>query len=190
MPCGRRLARYPIVAIEDPLAEDDPDAMARFSAAAGSGVQVVADDFICTGAARIEAAAGRGACNTALIKPNQAGTLSEARAALATARAHGWGSIVSARSGESEDVTVVHLAVGWGVHQLKVGSFARPRSAIRSARTARARRTGRRRRDQGEKRSLSTYATMPLRSSSENTLLQAGIFLKPLVTRSNTKSAE
>ncbi len=119
------LQTYPIVAIEDPVAEDDTAAMARFTAAAGPGVEVVADDFICTSADRIEHAAANGACNTALIKPNQAGTLSETRAALEAARAAGWGSIVSARSGETEDSTIVHLAVGWGVTQLKVGSFAR-----------------------------------------------------------------
>jgi len=119
------LQRYPIVSIEDPLGEDDPEAMARFTAAAGPAVEVVADDFICTTAARIERAAEIGACNTALIKPNQAGTLSETRAAFDAARAAGWQALVSARSGESEDVTVVHLAVGWGAKQLKVGSFAR-----------------------------------------------------------------
>ncbi len=119
------LARYPIVAIEDPLAEDDTEAMARFTAAAGSGVEVVADDFICTSASRIGSAQASGACNTALIKPNQAGTLTESKAALEAARAVGWESIVSARSGETEDLTIVHLAVGWGVKQLKVGSFAR-----------------------------------------------------------------
>jgi enolase len=88
-------------------------------------VEVVADDFICTNASRITGAAATGACNTALIKPNQAGTVSETRAALDAARAAGWQSIVSARSGETEDVSVVHLAVGWGAKQLKVGSFAR-----------------------------------------------------------------
>ncbi len=119
------LTRYPIVAIEDPLGEDDGAALARFTAAAGPRVEVVADDFICTNAGRIAEAAATGACNTALIKPNQAGTLSEARAALEAARTAGWEAIVSARSGESEDVTIVHLAVGWGVKQLKVGSFAR-----------------------------------------------------------------
>lgn len=119
------LKRYPIVAIEDPLGEDDPEAMTRFTKAAGPCVEVVADDFICTGAARIERAAGLGACNTALIKPNQAGTLTESLSALDVARAAGWESIVSARSGESEDVTIVHMAVGWGAKQLKVGSFSR-----------------------------------------------------------------
>ncbi len=76
------LSRYPIVSIEDPLGEDDPDGLARFTQAVGKHIEVVADDFICTGATRIESAARIGACNTALIKPNQAGTLIEARAAL------------------------------------------------------------------------------------------------------------
>ncbi len=119
------LDRYPIVAMEDPFAEDDWGAVAAFTTAVGERVQIVADDLVCTDAQRIQAAAARGAGNTALIKPNQAGTLTEARAALDAARAAGWGAIVSARSGESEDVTVVHLAVGWGVKQLKVGAFAR-----------------------------------------------------------------
>jgi enolase len=119
------LARYPIVAIEDPLGEDDPEGMRRFTRAAGDRIEVVADDFICTSAARIARAGELGACNTALIKPNQAGTLTETRAALDAARAAGWESIVSARSGETEDVTIVHLAVGWGAKQLKVGSFSR-----------------------------------------------------------------
>ena len=74
---------------------------------------------------KIRDAAEKGACNTALIKPNQAGTLTETRAAALAAEDVGWDAIVSARSGESEDVSIVHLAVGWGVRQLKVGSFAR-----------------------------------------------------------------
>ena len=117
--------RYPIVAIEDPLGENDDAGTARFTRDAGSAIEVVADDFICTSAERIRQAATLGACNTALIKPNQAGTLSEAKAALEAAREAGWESIVSARSGETEDTTIVHLAVGWGIKQLKVGSFAR-----------------------------------------------------------------
>lgn len=117
--------RYPIIAIEDPLGEDDAEAMAKFTVAAGSKIEVIADDFICTTASKIEDAAAIGACNTALIKPNQAGTLTESKKALEAARTAGWETIVSARSGETEDVTIVHLAVGWGVKQLKVGSFSR-----------------------------------------------------------------
>jgi enolase len=119
------LSRYPIVSVEDPLAEDDADGLAAFTRAAGPAVQVVADDFTVTNAARVEAAAKAGACNTLLLKPNQCGTLTAARAALDATRRVGWGCIVSARSGETEDVTIVHLAAGWGAPQLKVGSFAR-----------------------------------------------------------------
>jgi enolase len=64
-------------------------------------------------------------CNAVLIKPNQVGTLTETRAALDAGIRAGFRTIVSARSGETEDVTIVHLAVGWGADQLKVGSFAR-----------------------------------------------------------------
>ena len=71
------------------------------------------------------------ACNAILVKPNQVGTVSEAMAAVEAARAVHWGAIVSARSGETEDVTIVHLAVGWGVLQLKVARFRAP-SAWRS----------------------------------------------------------
>ena len=99
--------------------------MARFTAAAGNRIEIVGDDFICTSAGRILGAANLGACNTALIKPNQAGTLSETRDALQASRDAEWDAIVSARSGETEDTTIVHLAVGWGVRQLKVGSFSR-----------------------------------------------------------------
>ncbi len=117
--------KYPIVSIEDPLAEDDVDGLAAATAAFGPRMQVVADDAAVTRAARVRDLAARGACNTVLVKPNQIGTLTAARAALEAARAVDWGAIVSARSGETEDVTIVHLAVGWGVAQLKVGSFAR-----------------------------------------------------------------
>jgi enolase len=119
------LDRYPIASIEDPLAEDDAAGMVRFTQAAGGRVQIVGDDFLVTDAARVAAAAAQGACNAALIKPNQAGTVTETRAALDAARRAGWATIVSARSGETEDVSIAHLAVGWSAGQLKVGSFAR-----------------------------------------------------------------
>jgi enolase len=119
------LERYPIVAIEDPLAEDDPDGFVAFTRAVGGRCQVVADDLTVTDAGRVRAAADLKAANTLLIKPNQRGTLSETKAAWDAARAASWGGIVSARSGETEDTTIVHLAIGWDVPQLKVGSFAR-----------------------------------------------------------------
>jgi len=119
------LARYPIVSVEDPLAEDDRAGMTRFTAAAGGKVQIIGDDYLTTSAERVKAAIADRACNAVLLKPNQCGTVSETRAALAAAKAAGWGCIVSARSGETEDVSIVHLATGWDAGQLKVGSFAR-----------------------------------------------------------------
>lgn len=119
------LDRYPIVSIEDPLAEDDPVGMAKFTAVSGGRVQIIGDDFLVTDAKRVTQAIADGACNAVLVKPNQAGTVTGARAALDAAKAAGWGTIVSARSGETEDVTIVHLATGWDAGQLKVGSFAR-----------------------------------------------------------------
>ncbi len=121
----RWVEAYPIVSIEDPFAEDDVEAMQHFTQRMGHRIQVVGDDFFCTDAQRIRAAAERGACNTVLIKPNQVGTVTETFAAVQAARAAGYGTIVSARSGESEDVSIVHLAIGWGVPELKVGSFSR-----------------------------------------------------------------
>ena len=117
--------RYPIVSVEDPLAQDDDAGMRAFTARAGSHVQVIGDDYLVTSADRISAAAAAGACNAVLLKPNQSGTITETKAALDAARAAGWSTIVSARSGETEDVTIVHLAVGWAAGQLKVGSCAR-----------------------------------------------------------------
>jgi enolase len=117
--------RYPIVSIEDPLAEDDEQAFARFTAAVGHRVQVVGDDFLVTDAQLIAGAAERGAANAVLLKPNQRGTLTETLQAWRAAQSCGYRAIVSARSGETEDTSIVHLAIGWGVGQLKVGSFAR-----------------------------------------------------------------
>lgn len=117
--------RYPIVSIEDPLAEDDEEGLLGITAALGNRIQIVGDDYLVTSTERVARAARIGACNALLVKPNQVGTLTETRAAFEAARDAGWTSILSARSGESEDVTIVHLAVGWGVRQLKVGSFAR-----------------------------------------------------------------
>lgn len=122
---ARWIDAYPIVSVEDPFAENDTAAMQSFTRLVGDKVQVVGDDFLVTSAARVRAAAAQGACNAVLIKPNQVGTVSETHDAVLAARAAGYGTIVSARSGESEDTSIVHLAVGWGVPELKVGSFSR-----------------------------------------------------------------
>jgi len=122
---GGWVERYPIFSIEDPLAEDDPAGFQRFCAAYGSRCQVIGDDFLVTHAGRVREAAAARSVNAVLIKPNQAGTLSETYAALKAGKSAGFGTIVSARSGETEDVTIAHLAVGWDAGQLKVGSFSR-----------------------------------------------------------------
>ena len=121
----RWMERYPIASIEDPLAEDDPEGFARFTQVAGHRVQVVGDDFLVSKASLVEQAAALGAANAVLLKPNQRGTLTETLQAWRAAQAAGYAGIVSARSGETEDTTIVHLAIGWQTGQLKVGSFAR-----------------------------------------------------------------
>ncbi len=121
----RWINQFPILSIEDPLAEMDAAGFRDFTAAVGHRIQVIGDDLLVTNADRVAAAASHRLCNAMLVKPNQAGTLTETKAALEAGRACGWGTIISARSGETEDTTISHLAVGWGAGQLKVGSFAR-----------------------------------------------------------------
>lgn len=121
----RWIERYPILSIEDPFDENDSMGMQRFTQAVGDRIQVIGDDYLVTNARRVERAAREQACNGLLVKPNQAGTITETRAALDAAHHAGFSTIVSARSGETEDVTIAHLAVGWSAGQIKVGSFAR-----------------------------------------------------------------
>ena len=118
-------ARYPIASIEDPLAEDDSEGFIAITKALGHKLQIVGDDFLVTSAQRIREAARQGAANAVLLKPNQRGTLSETCQAWQIAQDVGYQGIVSARSGETEDHSIVHLAIAWGVPQLKVGSFSR-----------------------------------------------------------------
>ena len=125
------ISKYPIVSIEDPLAEDDPEGFARFTKAIGHRLQIVGDDFLVSNAKLIREAANIGAANTVLLKPNQRGTLSETLEAWKVAQELGYSAIVSARSGETEDTTIVDLAIGWNVGQLKVGSFARSERMVK-----------------------------------------------------------
>ena len=117
--------RYPILSIEDPVSQDDLSGMALATVNFGARVQLIGDDILVTNADRVRRAAAAGAGNAVLVKVNQAGTVTQAKAALDAARSLGWGAIVSARSGETEDVSIAHLAVGWDAGQIKVGSFAR-----------------------------------------------------------------
>ena len=122
---GNWLDAYPIVSIEDPLGEDDSEGMIEFTRRFGERVQIIGDDYLVTNASLVQDAAKANACNAVLIKVNQAGTLSESIDTFRSANTAKWGSIVSARSGETEDVTISHLATGLGCGQLKVGSFQR-----------------------------------------------------------------
>ncbi|MFK7890893.1 MAG: phosphopyruvate hydratase [Granulosicoccus sp.] len=121
----RWLNEYPIVSMEDPFAESDDEAMQLFCEQFGHRVQVVGDDYLVTNVSLVEQAIEHKRCNAALIKLNQAGTVSEAIAAFSAANSANWQCIVSARSGESEDVCISHLACGLNAGQLKVGSFSR-----------------------------------------------------------------
>ena len=127
----RWVEKYPIVSIEDPLAEDDSVGFSRFTKAIGHRLQIVGDDFLVSNSSLIREAANLGAANTVLLKPNQRGTLSETLEAWKVAQELGYSAIVSARSGETEDTTIVDLAIGWNVGQLKVGSFARSERMVK-----------------------------------------------------------
>jgi enolase len=127
----RWVEKYPIVSIEDPLAEDDSVGFSRFTKAIGHRLQIVGDDFLVSNSNLIREAAKLSAANTVLLKPNQRGTLSETLEAWKVAQELGYSAIVSARSGETEDTTIVDLAIGWNVGQLKVGSFARSERMVK-----------------------------------------------------------
>jgi enolase len=116
---------YPIVTLEDPADEDDTEGMQRAVARVGTGTIVVGDDYLVTSADRIRRAAAERAVDAVLVKVNQVGTVTGAAEAIRAARENGLGVIVSARSGESEDTSVAHLATGWGADIVKVGSITR-----------------------------------------------------------------
>jgi len=116
---------YPIVSVEDPLAEDDWPGWRYVSSRLRNRVQLVGDDLLVTDATRLETAVGLEIANAILIKPNQAGTLSAARKAVELARGSGYSTVVSARSGDTEDAWLADLAVGWSAGQIKVGSTHR-----------------------------------------------------------------
>ena len=122
---GRWLDAYPIAAIEDPVGEDDTTGMIEFTRRFGDRVQIIGDDYLVTNADLVREGINGGACNAVLIKVNQVGTVSESIETFRAARAVGWGAVVSARSGETEDVSISHLSTGLGDGQLKVGSFSR-----------------------------------------------------------------
>ena len=116
---------YPIVSLEDPLAEDDDQGFIEITRRLGRKTQIVGDDYLTTNRERIRRAAALGACNAVILKANQCGTITELIEASAAAKSLGWNTIMSGRSGESEDITLSHLAVGLMSDQIKVGSVTR-----------------------------------------------------------------
>ena len=118
------VADYPIVSIEDGMAEDDWQAWQKLVTALPN-TQLVGDDLLVTNVERLQKAIDEHAANAILIKPNQIGSLTETIRAIQLAQANGWNAIVSHRSGETEDVSIVHIAIGTGAGQIKTGSLSR-----------------------------------------------------------------
>ena len=118
-------ARYPIVSIEDGMAEDDWEGWKRLNTRIGGRVQLVGDDLLVTNVNRIERAIDESACNSLLCKVNQIGTLTESIDAIEMSRRAGWATVVSHRSGETEDDTIADLAVAFNAGQIKTGAPAR-----------------------------------------------------------------
>jgi enolase len=118
-------AKYPIVSIEDGLAESDWDGWVQHTQALGDGLQLVGDDLFVTNVQFLQKGIELGATNAILIKLNQIGTVSETLAAIALARRHGMRAVISHRSGETEDTFIADLAVATNVGQIKTGSLSR-----------------------------------------------------------------
>ena len=118
-------SQYPVVSIEDGLAEDDWDGWKRLTEALGDQVQIVGDDLFVTNPSILQKGIELGAGNAILIKVNQIGTLTETLEAMEIARDAGYASVVSHRSGETEDTTIADLAVASGAGQIKTGSLCR-----------------------------------------------------------------
>lgn len=122
---GQWIASYPIVSIEDGLAEDDWAGFARMTAAMGGRIQIVGDDLLVTNPKFIARGIRDKSCNAALIKLNQIGTVSETMDAIHLCRKAGWGFVISHRSGETEDAFMADFAVAMGGGQIKTGSMCR-----------------------------------------------------------------
>jgi enolase len=122
---GALAKEFPILSVEDGLAEDDWDGWKAQTDRYGASLQLVGDDFLVTNTVRLERAIREQAGNAILIKPNQIGTLTETIAAIDMAHQAGWRTVVSHRSGETEDTFISHLAVGLGTGEIKTGSLSR-----------------------------------------------------------------
>jgi enolase len=121
----RWVTQYPIVSLEDGMAEDDWEGWALLTSRLGARVQLVGDDVFVTNVARLREGFAHGVANALLVKVNQIGTLSETLDAMALASSHGYASVVSHRSGETEDTTIADLAVATNAGQIKAGAPSR-----------------------------------------------------------------
>jgi enolase len=133
----RLISQYPIVSIEDGLAEDDWTGWKTLTAELGGRVQLVGDDLFVTNPKRLTRGVEEGVCNSILIKLNQIGTLTETLRTIEIASAAGYTSVISHRSGETEDTTISDLAVATGAGQIKTGSMSRARAFPKRAGAAR-----------------------------------------------------
>lgn len=119
------MSAYPVRSIEDGLAEDDWEGWKYLTELIGSDAQLIGDDLFVTNVARLKRGIQAGVANAVLVKVNQIGTLTETVEVIETARSAGYRTVISARSGETEDCTIADLAVGTGAGQIKIGSVAR-----------------------------------------------------------------
>jgi enolase len=117
--------RYPIISIEDGMAEDDWEGWSALTSALGSKIQIVGDDLFVTNTERLARGIREGSANSILIKVNQIGTLSETLAAIEMAKRAGWTTVISHRSGETEDTTIADIAVATNAGQIKTGAPSR-----------------------------------------------------------------
>lgn len=122
---ARLIDAYPVVSIEDPMAENDWEGWRELTARVGDRCQLTGDDVFCTDEALLREGIRTGVGNSVLVKVNQIGTLTEALATVATAHRAGWTAVMSHRSGETEDTTIADLAVATGCGQIKTGSLSR-----------------------------------------------------------------
>lgn len=118
------VSKYPIISLEDGMAEDDWDGWQKLTTKFPH-MQLVGDDLLVTNTTRLQRAIDLKAATAILIKPNQVGTLTETIRAVQLAQQNGWNTIISHRSGETEDVSIAHIAVGTGAGQIKTGSLSR-----------------------------------------------------------------
>ncbi len=119
------VSKYPLITVEDALAEDDWEGWAKLNQQLGNKIQLVGDDLLVTNIARVRKAIDLKACNSVLVKVNQIGSLTEAMDTMQLAHRSGWTTVVSHRSGETEDVTIADLSVAVNSEQIKTGSLSR-----------------------------------------------------------------